>query len=511
MVKDNNNYLYLIVPNEYRCVYYNILDTLGTLGEDLLSSCTATCKGRAISGFACYNMFMAACAAYYLGQVKKARVLISYIKAQLEINCDKILIFEDSLSDEWIFLTVPKVYQCTFEKLLNKLATWGQELLDDCTVSCKGSNKNILNAWNLFNAACIAYDTCGVCKADYIVNYIKGLLGFNCPGEEPGYDTPVIKNFALTYRYDSYGPTIDILSGTVQYDNEQNLVENSLKLVNANTNEVIVDNLPISGSLTFNIYDYAVTYGTNIKFVLKAVDINGSTISSNEFTISIPNIYVQNPNIKIDRVIFDNTGTQIELREIVIKCDYPNSFNSDGWTLSVKNGNQEEEIIRTNITPGNVTTTNFDNTKVYEIPNNGIDLIIKVSGVSKDNVVCSDTYRINAQRVEPLINPPVITITNVDYDFSLNMCNIHSVEAHIDNPENISGQGLTLKVGFETIRENILSEETILIDDIVYSVEAGLYMTTVTLEGIGLDGETYRDTYPINLNPNTNPITPLTP
>ena len=509
MIKDINEYLYLIVPNEYRCIYYNILDTLGTLGEDLLASCTATCKGRTITGFACYNMFFAACAAYYLGQVKRARVLISYIKAQLEICCDKTIIFENSTDDEWVLLKVPIQYKCTFEKLMNKMSEWGQQLLDDCTVSCKGNNKNILNSWNLFQAAVICYDSCSEEKADYIINYIKNLLGFNCPNIEPEYDTPVIKNFVLTYRYNSSVPTIDILTGTVRYDNEQNLVENSLKLVNANTNEVIIDNLPIAGSLSFNIYDYVVAYGANIKFVLKAVDIKGSTISSNEFTISIPNNYVQNPNIKINTVIFDNTGTQIELKDIVIRCDYPNSFNSDGWTLSVKNGNQEEEIIRTNIPPSNVTTTNFDTTKIYEIPNNGIDLIIKVSGISKDNIVCSDTYRINAQRVEPLINPPVITITNVDYDFSFNRCNIHSVEAHIDNPENISGQGLTLKIGSETIRQNIPSEETILIDDIVYDVEAGLYMTVVKLEGMGLDGEIYEDSYPIDLNPNINPINPI--
>lgn len=196
MIKDNNNYLYLIVPNEYRCIYYNILDTLGTLGEDLLSSCTATCKGRAISGFACYNMFMAACACYYLGQVKRARVLINYIKAQLEIDCNKNIIFEDSLSDEWVYLKVPAVYQCVFTKLLDRMSTWGQELLDDCTTSCKGKNRNILNSWNLFQAAVIAYEYGNITKADAIVDNITKTLGFICE-EEPStknYNVDVITN-----------------------------------------------------------------------------------------------------------------------------------------------------------------------------------------------------------------------------------------------------------------------------------------------------------------------------
>ena len=135
MINYDSNYIYLTVPTEYKCVYYNILDVLGTLGRDLLSACTATCKGRAINGIACYNMFNAACAAYYLGQVKLARTLISYIKAQLEINCDNLVIFQDSALDEFVYLKVPVVYETLFENLLSKMAKWGQELLDDCTAS----------------------------------------------------------------------------------------------------------------------------------------------------------------------------------------------------------------------------------------------------------------------------------------------------------------------------------------------------------------------------------------
>ena len=184
MIKDNSNYLYLIVPNEYRCVFYNILDTLGTLGEDLLNSCTATCKGRAINGIACYNMFLAACACYYLGEIKRARVLISYIKAQLNIGCDKTIIFEDSENDEWVFLKVPVDYQYIFEQLLTRMSTWGQELLDDCTASCKGVNRDILNCWNLFQSAILAYEYGDATKANYIVNYISEVL--NSPTPTPG-------------------------------------------------------------------------------------------------------------------------------------------------------------------------------------------------------------------------------------------------------------------------------------------------------------------------------------
>lgn len=406
MIKDINEYLYLIVPNEYRCIYYNILDTLGTLGEDLLASCTATCKGRTITGFACYNMFFAACAAYYLGQVKRARVLISYIKAQLDICCDKTIIFENSTDDEWVLLKVPVQYQCIFEKLMNKMSEWGQQLLDDCTTSCKGNNKNILNAWNLFQAAVISYDSCSEEKADYIMNYIKNLLGFNCPNIEPEYDTPVIKNFVLTYRYNSSGPTIDILTGTVRYDNEQNLVENSLKLVNANTNEVVVDNLPIAGSLSFNIYDYAVAYGANIKFVLKAVDEKGSTISSNEFTVSIPSAPVRVPTLKITSVNYVNNDNTVMLQDLHATCDYPTSFNSDGLTISAKEEGSAYVILKRNITPANSMTVEFEELITYSIPESGLTLTIKLSGTGKDNIVYSDEYRMIIYREpDPIPGP----------------------------------------------------------------------------------------------------------
>ena len=395
MIKDNNNYLYLIVPNEYRCVYYNILDTLGTLGEDLINSCTATCKGRAISGFACYNMFIAACAAYYLGQIKKARVLISYIKAQLEINCDKILIFEDSLSDEWIYLTVPKAYQCVFEKLLNKLAAWGQELLDDCTVSCKGQNRNILNAWNLFNAACIAYDTSAVTKSDYIVDYVKGLLGFNCPDEEDDYNTPVLKNFALSVIPSIDGPMIDIVGATVSYENENNLVRNSLKLINTNNNEIVASYLPISRNIDLDIPDYVGEPGETIGFVLEATDIKGSIIRSNIFNVVIPDVQPgEKPTIRIKSVNIGVTsdGTYCDVSGLTAVCTNIDKFNSNGLSVYIKTGNGVYQLIQNHITPEHSLNIEFEEIPVYEIGADDLEILVKLSGTGKDNIDYYDTY-----------------------------------------------------------------------------------------------------------------------
>ena len=398
MIKDNNNYLYLIVPNEYRCVYYNILDTLGTLGEDLLSSCTATCKGRAISGFACYNMFIAACAAYYLGQVKKARVLISYIKAQLEINCNKILIFEDSLSDEWIFLTVPNVYQCVFEKLLNKLAAWGQELLDDCTVSCKGQNRNILNAWNLFNAACIAYDTCDKCKADYIIDYIKGLLGFNCPDEEPTFKEPSLKNFVLNTEYKENGPVLDILDGTVDIENIDSIVPNSMKLINSSTGDVLAENLSVSELINFDIRNLPVQYSSTINFVLQVTGTDGKSYYSNVYSVNIPDepehfvppvLHLLNVDYEISPDNQNPANAILTIKGFTATCENIESINSDGLNLSM---NEIYDII-TNITPQNnvqITGLTFNRTV-----QNNTTVPIVLSCVGKDNITYKSSLSIN--------------------------------------------------------------------------------------------------------------------
>ena len=60
------------------------------------------------------------------------------------------------------------------------MSTWGQELLDDCTASCRGNNKNIRNSWNLLQSAALAYEYGDATKGNKIANYIKNLLSLEC-------------------------------------------------------------------------------------------------------------------------------------------------------------------------------------------------------------------------------------------------------------------------------------------------------------------------------------------
>lgn len=318
MINYDNNYIYLTVPTEYKCVYYNILDVLGNLGRDLLSACTATCKGRAINGIACYHMFNAACAAYYLGQVKLARTLISYIKAQLEISCDNLVVFQDSSLDEFVYLKVPVIYQTVFENLLSKMAVWGQELLDDCTASCSGNNKNILNAWNLFQAAIAAYDYGNKVQSDKIVNFIITSLGINSDTQ------PVVQYYTIS--------------------------------VNATPSDALVT---INGSETKNL---TVEKNSNVTIVVSKA---GYTTYTESFTA------VENKTLNISLVreqIPDDEDRNVTIEVTTIPIDATVIINGNtGNTLSVPKGTPVNITVKktgyvTRTIPQFVATTDFRTT-----------------------------------------------------------------------------------------------------------------------------------------------------
>ena len=76
-------YIYLTIPAEYVCVYHRIMAMLADYGEDMLKDCKAACTDRNSGVIECFNMFNAACAARFLGQEKKAQLIINYVKAKI--------------------------------------------------------------------------------------------------------------------------------------------------------------------------------------------------------------------------------------------------------------------------------------------------------------------------------------------------------------------------------------------------------------------------------------------
>lgn len=80
---NNPDYVYMIIPADYACVYARLLVMLSDLGYEMLQDCAAGCKGSNKNIISCWNMFQAACAAHSLNKTKEADTLIKYIKAQI--------------------------------------------------------------------------------------------------------------------------------------------------------------------------------------------------------------------------------------------------------------------------------------------------------------------------------------------------------------------------------------------------------------------------------------------
>lgn len=88
------------------------------------------------------------------------------------------------IKPELLYLTIPADYVCTYHKLLVYLSDFGKELLDDCSATCKGTNKKIIDCWNLFQSA-IACRTLGQDKqASLFIDYINKQLEQIYKGED---------------------------------------------------------------------------------------------------------------------------------------------------------------------------------------------------------------------------------------------------------------------------------------------------------------------------------------
>lgn len=80
------------------------------------------------------------------------------------------------IQPEFLYLTIPADYICTYHKLLVYLADFGKKLLDDCSAVCKGNNKTVVDCWNLFQSA-LACKSLGQDKqASLFIDYINKQL-----------------------------------------------------------------------------------------------------------------------------------------------------------------------------------------------------------------------------------------------------------------------------------------------------------------------------------------------
>lgn len=80
--------VYLNIPKAWEDVYLLLLKVVSESGEAILNDCSYGCKGDGSILFNCWNIFQSACAAYALGDNKRANLYIDYVKKQLANKFD---------------------------------------------------------------------------------------------------------------------------------------------------------------------------------------------------------------------------------------------------------------------------------------------------------------------------------------------------------------------------------------------------------------------------------------
>ena len=82
------------------------------------------------------------------------------------------------INPEYIYMTIPADYVCTYHKILILLSEYGVDMLNDCQAGCTNQNKSIINCFNMFNAALAARKLGQDKVAETIIKYVNGQLKF---------------------------------------------------------------------------------------------------------------------------------------------------------------------------------------------------------------------------------------------------------------------------------------------------------------------------------------------
>ena len=88
------------------------------------------------------------------------------------------------ITPQYVYMTVPSKFVCTYHKLLVLMARYGVDMRNDCSATCKGNNKNIITCWNMFQSAMAAYQLGQNKLAETLLKYIKGQLNIIYEGSE---------------------------------------------------------------------------------------------------------------------------------------------------------------------------------------------------------------------------------------------------------------------------------------------------------------------------------------
>lgn len=184
----------------------------------------------------------------------------------------------------YIYLVVPAKYECVYTKLLVKMSDLGVDLLKDCASTCRGLNRQVLNCWNMFQAACCAYEVGEYKKADLLINYVNASLNFACTDKQ----SPAIGNFKVNVANLKGNQRIEVSQATFSIDNIDSAKPDSLFIYYKNTDTVIQANRPLISPLDFDESQMLdVEVGKTYTWYATIEDSDGNVYKSNEYTVAV--------------------------------------------------------------------------------------------------------------------------------------------------------------------------------------------------------------------------------
>ena len=197
----------------------------------------------------------------------------------------------------YTYLDVPSKYNCVYKKLLIKLSDLGVDMIKDCTSTCKGINRQVINCWNMFQSACAAY-TLGYWKqADLLINYINNSLQFGCD-EYTTDEKPVFMIFELNIPITITGSQkIKYNEANFVIANREYVVEDTLtiyQVINEREN-IIASGLSVNSPVKFNELVLNAEVGQVYIFRASVEGQDGETYYSNDYIVecvSVPSMNV---------------------------------------------------------------------------------------------------------------------------------------------------------------------------------------------------------------------------
>lgn len=80
------------------------------------------------------------------------------------------------IEPEYVYVTIPAEYICVYHRILAMLADYGEDMLKDCKASCTDRNSNVIDCFNMFNAAVAARKLGKDKLAKTLIKYIKAKI-----------------------------------------------------------------------------------------------------------------------------------------------------------------------------------------------------------------------------------------------------------------------------------------------------------------------------------------------